>query len=39
MIKSIIFIILWFVLIFISYKFVKLNINQVEENKERYFKK
>lgn len=39
MIKSVIFIILWFVLIFISYKFIKLNITQVEEHKDRYFKK
>lgn len=39
MIKSVIFIILWFVLIFISYKFIKLNITQVEENEDRYFKK
>lgn len=37
MIKSIIFIIIWFVLIYVSYKFIKLNINQVEENKDRYF--
>ncbi len=39
MIKSIIFIVIWFVLIFVSYKFIKLNINQVEENEERYFRK
>ena len=39
MIKSIIFIIIWFILIFASYKFIKLNINQVEENEDRYFKK
>ncbi|GKH59691.1 hypothetical protein CE91St25_00270 [Campylobacter ureolyticus] len=39
MIKSIIFIIIWFILIFASYKFIKLNIDQVEENEERYFKK
>lgn len=39
MIKSIIFIIIWFILIFASYKFIKLNINQVEENEERYFRK
>lgn len=38
MIKSIIFIIIWFILIFASYKFIKLNIDQVEENEERYFK-
>lgn len=37
MIKSIIFIVIWFILIFASYKFIKLNINQVEENEERYF--
>ncbi|STA69701.1 Uncharacterised protein [Campylobacter ureolyticus] len=39
MIKSIIFIVIWFILIFASYKFIKLNINQVEENEERYFRK
>lgn len=39
MIKSIIFIIFWFVLIYVSYKFIKLNINQVEENEDRYFRK
>lgn len=39
MIKSIIFIIIWFILIFASYKFIKLNIDQVEENEERYFSK
>lgn len=39
MIKSIIFIIIWFILIFASYKFIKLNIDQVEENEERYFNK
>lgn len=39
MIKSIIFIVIWFILIYVSYKFIKLNINQVEENEDRYFKK
>lgn len=39
MIKSIIFIVIWFILIFVSYKFIKLNIDQVEENEDRYFKK
>ncbi len=39
MIKSIVFIIFWFVLIYASYKFVLLNIKQVEKNEERYFKK
>lgn len=37
MIKSIILIIAWALMLFISYKFVRRNIDKVEKDENRYF--
>ena len=37
MIKSIVLLAVWFISMFLSYKFVRSNIKKVEENKDKYF--
>ncbi|WP_265092844.1 hypothetical protein [Campylobacter corcagiensis] len=39
MIKSLFLLITWFLLIYFSWKFIKLNIDHIEEHEDRFFTK